>query len=116
MASPWAYISGPMTGYKNCNREAFENAEVVLRGEGWNVLSPREMDAIGHIDPTREDATRLFARRDLDAIQWLRPGLWDIVVVLPGWRASVGANAEVAVAKWLGIPIVGIHGLNWVAS
>ena len=34
------YIAGPMTGYKNFNREAFHNAEEELKREGHTVLNP----------------------------------------------------------------------------
>ena len=34
------YIAGPMTGYKNFNREAFHKAEEELKREGHTVLNP----------------------------------------------------------------------------
>ena len=34
------YIAGPMTGYKNFNREAFHKAEEKLKQKGCTVLNP----------------------------------------------------------------------------
>ncbi|EGF7427729.1 DUF4406 domain-containing protein, partial [Escherichia coli] len=34
------YIAGPMTGYKNFNREAFHEAEEKLKQKGCTVLNP----------------------------------------------------------------------------
>ena len=92
-----AYISGPMTGYKDDNRPAFRDAARVLRERGYDVLSPDEFD---DIKPIASGRWGDYLRRDLPCVC-----VADVVFVLPGWRASKGATLEVLVAAQLGIPV-----------
>ena len=45
------YCSGPMTGLPNNNYEEFHKNTKFLRGLGWTVISPAEMDEELGVDP-----------------------------------------------------------------
>lgn len=108
------YIAGPMRGIPRFNFEAFDRARDELIAAGWNVISPADMD--------RQHGFDVDGLVD-DAMDWHRPELLgfdlqaaidrclaaiaqcDAVYALPGWRDSRGASAEIAVAKWRGIPV-----------
>jgi hypothetical protein len=98
------YICGPMRGYPLFNFPAFDEAEWRMRELGFNVLSPAAMDREEGFDPATgiaDDALLLTcAKRDIDAIFQC-----DLIVRLDGWEGSVGANAELGVARWIKKPI-----------
>lgn len=89
-----AYVSGPMTGYPDANRPAFEAAEELLRQRfGCEVLNPaRWPDGLSWQQYMRLDVAML--RRA------------SVVVVLPGWQQSRGAMIEVELARMHGTPVV----------
>jgi hypothetical protein len=109
------YIAGPMRGISRFNFDAFDRARDQLIAEGWTVISPADLD--------REHGFDVDGLGD-DEADWWRPeslgfdlaaaidrcldaiAQCDAVYVLPGWRDSRGASAEVAVAKWRGLEIV----------
>ena len=88
------YLSGPMTGYKDWNKPAFNATAEKLREEGYQVLNPAEVELCSL--STWQD----YMRKDLQML-----ALADAVVILPGWHQSRGARIEVTVADQLGIPI-----------
>lgn len=97
------YIAGPMTGYPEFNFPAFDAARDYLERD-WNVISPADMDRELGFDPAWDDVTAEFLRdamrRDIDAVMHV-----DALYALAGWEQSKGASAEVALAKWRGIPV-----------
>lgn len=98
------YIAGPMRGYKDFNFPAFDTAEAKLKHEGWDTISPAQMDRdIGFDElkdvPTQEWIDDAIAR-DINAIMGC-----DAICLLDGWEKSTGANAEKALAEWRGIPV-----------
>lgn len=100
------YLAGPMRGYEEFNFPAFHSATSVLRGLGYGIISPAEMDLEMGLDPTVANTS---AEGEFDVADALRrdtaaiagPGC-DGVVLLPGWEASKGANAERAFALAIG--------------
>jgi len=105
-----AYIAGPMTGYPEFNRHAFDEAEDLLKTTtGYTVINPISLDFEGGLDCTGKSGYELRSReemlviikRDLDAILGCQ-----MMLMLEGWEKSTGARAEHAVAVWLGIAIV----------
>lgn len=93
------YIAGPMTGIEDHNYPAFREAARELKSAGYTVCDPsrHEVD-----DPS-------------DWHQWMRAGLealsgCDGLATLEGWKGSLGASIEVAMAKWMNI------GVNSVAD
>lgn len=104
------YLSGPMRGRPEFNFPAFFAGQERLEAAGWAVFNPARME-------TREDQTaddlgtppsfRRYAKRDLAIIvDTLRAEDGDAIVVLPDWEQSTGAKAEVAVARWVGLPVL----------
>lgn len=103
------YISGPMTGYPDCNWPAFERAEKILSDLGYSVFSPRVDDFVHKLTPklllrpgflTKERLKKIL-RRDLFELF-----ICDAVCTLKGWESSLGAQAEVSVARFLQLPII----------
>lgn len=93
-----------MRGYPRCNFDAFDAAATDLRGRGWEIVSPADIDRANGVNPDKFPEgyfdtcgfdMRDIIRRDIEAVIST-----DCTILLPKWEKSVGANAEVAVAKW----------------
>lgn len=110
------YLSGPMSGMPDLNREAFERAEARCYELGARfVLNPREF--WGHTDRAPE----WYMRRDLHLLT--NPGggdgegvAFDALLALPGYRMSRGAMAEVMCAELSGIEVVRYSDLLGVSA
>ena len=103
-----AYISGPMDGYPNHNKDAFYAAERVLRRQGWEVINPARLDEEHPVPPgmTRAQERRFFMERDLNAIiNGMLAELGDTIFFLRGSCDSSGAQAELALGRSLGMNI-----------
>ena len=100
------YLAGPMRGYPRFNFDAFHEATVELRAQGYEVASPAEHDLECGFDPDDPDALDTFDLRA--AIRWDIDQVMaaDVVMVLEGWRQSEGCAVELAVARLLEIPVV----------
>ena len=85
------YLSGPMTGLPNLNREAFTKAAKALRAEGYAVINPPELD---RNEPQRSWEGCL--QRDIKYLMKC-----NAVALLPNWKKSRGASLEVYIAKAL---------------
>src|SRR5690349_9675732 len=86
------YISGPMAGYPNLNRAAFNEAANVLQRAGFRTLNPLDNglpEGLPWSDYLRADVKMVC---DATAI-----------ALLPNWEASRGARLEVATAHGLGM-------------
>lgn len=98
------YIVGPMSGLPGCNFEAFDAAAKDLKGRGYIVLNPAQMDRDAGFDPTKEEFTgkvkEAAIKRDTDAVM-----IADLLAVLPNYEDSTGSNAEIPLGRWRGIPI-----------
>jgi hypothetical protein len=109
------YIAGPMTGYPRFNFDAFDAARDDLRSDGYDVISPADLDRDMGFDPDINEVTPMLIsemqRRDVDAI--FRA---EIVFVLDGWEKSRGARAEISLANWRGIPVVSYRNRNCTES
>ncbi len=113
------YIAGPMRGVEEYNYPEFMRVAKVLRDIGYEVFNPAEMDiakdsedytvlTIDQQNQTDSPARRRkFARRDLEVLLYeLRAEDGDILMTLENWEFSGGANAEVAVAHWVSLPVM----------
>jgi hypothetical protein len=104
------YISGPMRRWPLMNYPAFYAAERELQAAGWTVFNPARMseeDAPGVPSDGSPQSCRAFAEQDLEVIVGvLRAEDGDAIVVLPEWEKSKGALAEVAVARWVRLPVL----------
>jgi hypothetical protein len=108
------YIAGPMRGHPDLNFPEFDAAvEFVAETFGAvAVISPADVDRDLEKDVPFEDnaETRAkYCRRDLAIIQSMDPLNGDFIFALKGADESVGASAEIAVARWLGLPIFRSH-------
>lgn len=98
-----AYIAGPMSGIPQMNIPAFDAAAWALRAKGWEIVSPAELDdpkiraeclqsPEGKPDPTHGTWGE-FLSRDVKIVA----DQVDVVILLPGWEDSKGANLEAIV-------------------
>lgn len=117
---PRVYIAGPMSGHPRFNFPAFDAAAERLRGAGFEVISPAELDdpparraALDSVDgsptayaeATGETWGRMLARD----VRIIADGDLDAIVVLPGWDRSRGALLETFVGHALcDIPVVSL--------
>lgn len=90
------YLSGPMTGYPDHNYPLFNRVAAELRALGHYVFNPAEYPHDGPPDafPLREAFAAYCSFICLSA---------DMVMLLPGWQESSGAQAEQMLASRLGI-------------
>ena len=86
------YIAGPMTGYQDFNRDAFESAKLDLIQLGYSVINPATLP-----DGLTQQQYMAICLQMLMAA--------DEVYMLNGWRKSSGAVAEHALATKLGMKI-----------
>ena len=115
MRHPSVYLAGPMRGIAKFNAPAFDREALRLRGLGYDVCNPasRDRDAYGpavHDSATGDVADVAGTGFDLREalswdLQWIAENA-DAIAVLPGWEQSKGAQAEVALAKAIGIPVM----------
>ena len=98
------YLAGPMSGKPLYNFPLFDRIRDEMRAEGYNVISPADLDREVGFDPTTGVVDKKFLdeamRRDVDAIMKV-----DALVMLPDWENSTGAKAEYALARWRHIPV-----------
>lgn len=91
------YIAGPMTGYPQLNYPAFHAAAARLRGMGFEVISPAELNP--ETTPYREAMLN-----DILALVEC-----DHICMLQGWQASKGATLEHHIAAVLGIEQIALE-------
>lgn len=87
---PKLYIAGPMTGLPKYNYPAFNRAQFLLAGAGYEVVNPARIGQ--HDDWTHDAYLRAALALMLQA---------DAVALLPGWEKSKGASLEASVSKQL---------------
>lgn len=108
------YIAGPMTGRKHYNWPAFERVTAQYRSNGWEVVSPTEMDeARGDVEVVRFKNGRVKSVTTLPAFDYATVLAEDLrvitgvdtIVLLPDWEMSKGARTELAHALSLGLEV-----------
>jgi hypothetical protein len=98
------YLAGPMTGRPQFNFPMFNAVASMLRIQGFNIMSPAELD-----DPLIRDLAMESAEGDdtINTDSWgdflsrdvkIVADEVDGVICLPGWEPSKGARLEVFVA------------------
>jgi hypothetical protein len=110
------YLAGPMRGLPGLNFMTFFEAAAKLRVEGHVVFSPAEHDC--HVTgltwyqvAESADPMHLLELNGFTLREALLADLTYIcneatlIAVLPGWEQSAGVNAELAVARALGVPV-----------
>ena len=111
-----------MTGLPQFNFPAFDAASAELRAEGFDVISPAELDSPEHRaaamaspdgNPTAYNSQTGETWGDLLArdVKLIADGGIEMVFVLPGWQRSRGARLETFVARALhGLPVLRLDG------
>lgn len=109
------YLAGPMSNVPQMNFPAFDAAAAELRAEGFNVVSPAELDspasraaALASEDGSPRDYAEGetwggFLARDVKLIA--DEGI-EAIVCLPGWEKSRGARLETFVGRLCGLEIL----------
>lgn len=108
------YVAGPMRGIKYFNFPAFDAAKAELESQGFEVMSPADLDRSAGFDPEilggDHDWTDLNScdfslmdaiDRDVEALKRC-----DAIYMLRGWERSKGAKAEKALAEWMGLEVL----------
>lgn len=102
------YASGPMSGHPGYNFWSFDAAEAALTFLDHDVVSPAQHDR--ELYPGIDETPECIAGTPLDGLAYANVLGWDFkqivdcdgIVMLPGWENSVGAQAELFVARAVG--------------
>ena len=105
------FLSGPITGREDFNRAEFAKAERIVRNLGAGmVYNPAELpsadDAHRHshwMIRTLHELTEYFG---FPRIEMNNKPMYDVLVLLDGWRESDGARVERVVAAACGIDVL----------
>lgn len=96
------YVSGPMSGYPDCNYPAFRVAAERLRAAGYDVVDPADCSLPGrvhYVDFLKEDVRNLLT--------------CEGVATLDRWWESAGARCEVTVAGTVRMPVRSVE--DWLS-
>lgn len=88
------YISGPVTGMPDLNREAFAKAEVKWTDRLMEVCNPHKIVPPGSDLSTAMDIC-------IDEI-----ARCDLIYMLDGWQSSIGARIEKKIAEILNLGVI----------
>lgn len=96
------FISGPMSGKPNYNREAFFKAEEELEKHGYSVWNPAWLAYPSDTE---------FTKDDMHIIDFAALRRCDAIYMLKGWKHSKGAQEECEYAIMRGLMIMyeGVH-------
>lgn len=103
MSSKKFYLAGPMTGIPQFNFPAFHDASTQLRGKGWGIISPAEMDSPAVQEAAMASPDGKLVDNGVAGETWGQMLARDVriiaddvngVVFLPGWEKSRGARLE----------------------
>lgn len=91
------YLSGPMTGLPDYNREAFNLRAEAFRAAGYTVKNPAEISVTHGTDKSYGFYFKRALRLMLES---------DVVYVFGDTSNSAGVQMELKVAEMAGMPIV----------
>lgn len=101
------YIAGPMTGYEGFNFKMFDRvAEEVRVLFGCSVVNPAEVDRATATTEWIKGVSKLEATKHFIHINTATIMTCSMIVLLPGWKDSVGARHELALAERLGLDVI----------
>lgn len=89
------YLSGPMTGLPDLNRDSFHAEAALLRSVGVVVVNPADIEL--HNNATWQDYMRACLVAMLSRCNRIH--------LLPGWEKSKGAILELSIARQLGFAV-----------
>jgi hypothetical protein len=90
---PVVYIAGPMSGLPEYNYPAFHAAAAMLRGKGYTVINPAELD---DGNKNQDKPWEWWMKRSLAQMMQA-----DVIYMLEGWEDSFGALIEHDLARKL---------------
>lgn len=98
------YIAGPINGYPDGNREAFQWAAAELRGMGYDPVDPHDIGVLEHSGLCLGDPVP-HSRHHYGC--YMVPDIHALLdcegyTLLAGWEASKGAKVEQQVAEVCG--------------
>lgn len=105
------YISGPISGITNGNREQFAQYTEKFKNLNFEPVNPHTI----HSDEFVNDLNTKLENKEITELEYwvafMKPDIakmmdCDIIAVLPKWETSKGANIEVYIAKSLFMPII----------
>lgn len=99
------YLSGPMSGIPLFNFPTFMKADAELTAAGWEIVNPAQMDLDAGINPESEDEFTIEQYRDALARDLRAIMDCEGLILLEGWGESTGAQAELALARSLGMKV-----------
>ena len=82
------YLSGPITGVRNY-LDIFNKAAAALASDGYRVVNPANLCTVLDRTATWDD----YMNIDMELLH-----MCDVLVQLPGWENSRGANRELGFA------------------
>jgi hypothetical protein len=95
------YLAGPMSGYPRFNFPLFYSVTKFLREQGYEVVSPAELDderqaKIAMASVTGEPGHQEWTWGDFLArdVKIIADGGIEGIILLPGWQRSRGARLE----------------------
>jgi hypothetical protein len=97
------YISGPITGFPDLNKPAFDAAEALLRSQGAvDIFNPHSVPAPQpDCAKSPDELWRYYMKACVREL-----ALCDIVYFLAGWQNSRGAVWEHKIADMLGLKML----------
>lgn len=102
------YIAGPMSGYPNFNFPTFYDVEEALVSMGFDTVNPAALDEAGLPEGVdEEDLGGVYSKQKFLLRDFRELVHCDGIVLLPDWWVSQGANAELAVARFIGLEVLG---------
>ena len=93
------YISGKIKGDDDYQNK-FMHAECVLASRGYHPINPCVIGDELEKDLNRKPTYEEYMKEDCKALLNC-----SMVVMLPGWESSRGANQERMLAEWCGIKV-----------
>src|SRR5438552_2999668 len=101
------YLACSMRGKPLFNFPEFDRYAKHLRGQGFNVISPAELDRAHNFDENHTQEQEItkemkmqFMLRDVEAI-----ANCDALAVMPEWEDSQGVNVEIKLAAFFDMPV-----------
>ena len=109
------YCAGPMTGYPLYNWPMFEWVVAEYRANGWEMVSPTEIDEsvdwAVHVKRAHDGSVISVELQDtfdydrMLALDFEELRTCSAIVLLPEWQHSNGAKLELAEALRLGLEV-----------
>ena len=107
------YLAGPMRGIPEFNFPAFHDWATYLRARGYEVFSPAEKGCEIEVTNDPDLQNSIAFRRKVFALDtaYICEHA-DIIALMPDWHISLGARAEYALAKAIGLQVMILEGTH----